>query len=121
MDKVEDAILSLREEGILGASSQAVVVVVREECSMESLFDDDDDDDDDDDISLNRIEQASRRLHRGGGFFLGHRRTSSLREAGDVAPPTATEGSWASAPDLWPMTPPRRMTAPPPRLRQGGP
>ncbi|MCW5735068.1 MAG: hypothetical protein KIS73_13125 [Enhydrobacter sp.] len=49
MDKVEDAILSLREEGILGASSQAVVIVVREETSFESLFDDDDDDDDDDD------------------------------------------------------------------------
>jgi len=49
MDKVEDAILSLREEGILGASAQAVVVVVREETRIESLFDDDDDDDDDDD------------------------------------------------------------------------
>jgi len=49
MDKVEDAILSLREEGILGASSQAVVVVVREESNIESLFDDEDDDDDDDD------------------------------------------------------------------------
>ena len=48
MDKVEDAILSLREEGILGASSQAVVIVVREETSIDSLFDDDDDDDDDD-------------------------------------------------------------------------
>ena len=48
MDKVEDAILSLREEGILGASSQAVVVVVREESRVESLFDDEDDDDDDD-------------------------------------------------------------------------
>ena len=47
MDKVEDAILSLREEGILGASSQAVVVVVREEARLGSLFDDDDDDDDD--------------------------------------------------------------------------
>lgn len=49
MDKVEDAILSLREEGILGASAQAVVVVVREESNIESLFDDEDDDDDDDD------------------------------------------------------------------------
>jgi hypothetical protein len=48
MDKVEDAILSLREEGILGASSQAVVIVVREETRIDSLFDDDDDDDDDD-------------------------------------------------------------------------
>lgn len=49
MDKVEDAILSLREEGILSGSSQAVVVVVREESDLESMFDDDDDDDDDDD------------------------------------------------------------------------
>ena len=46
MDKVEDAILSLREEGILGASSQAVVVIVREETRLDSIFDDDDDDDD---------------------------------------------------------------------------
>jgi hypothetical protein len=49
MDKVEDAILSLREEGILGASSQAVVVVVREESRIESMFEDDEDDDEDDD------------------------------------------------------------------------
>lgn len=49
MDKVEDAILSLREEGILGSSAQAVVVVVREESRFEELFDTEDDDDDDDD------------------------------------------------------------------------
>lgn len=49
MDKVEDAILNLREEGILATSSQVVVVVVREEERFGSLFDDDDDDDDDDD------------------------------------------------------------------------
>ncbi len=49
MDKVEDAILSLREEGILASGAQAVVVVVREESRFEELFDDDDEDDDDDD------------------------------------------------------------------------
>jgi hypothetical protein len=49
MDKVEDAILSLREEGILSANAQAVVVVVREEPSLGGFFDQDDDDDDDDD------------------------------------------------------------------------
>ena len=49
MDKVEDAILSLREEGILSANAQAVVVVVREEPSLGGFFDRDDDDDDDDD------------------------------------------------------------------------
>ncbi|MGE0225141.1 MAG: hypothetical protein AB7F35_18945 [Acetobacteraceae bacterium] len=47
MDKVEDAILSLKEEGILGNSAQTVVVVVREETELDDLFDDDDDDDDD--------------------------------------------------------------------------
>jgi hypothetical protein len=49
MDKVEDAILSLREEGILASGAQAVVVVVREESRLEGLFDYDDEDDDDDD------------------------------------------------------------------------
>ncbi|WGF87511.1 DUF6200 domain-containing protein [Marinivivus vitaminiproducens] len=48
-DKVEDAILSLREEGIIGANAQAVVVVVREESRLDEMFDYDDDDDDDDD------------------------------------------------------------------------
>lgn len=48
MDKVEDAILSLREEGILSESAQTVVVVVREEQTFGSFLDRDDDDDDDD-------------------------------------------------------------------------
>jgi len=49
MDKVEDAIVSLKEEGILGASAQTVVVVVREETDFGSVFSNDDDDYDDDD------------------------------------------------------------------------
>jgi len=49
MDKVEDAILSLREEGILAGSAQTVVVVVREEADFGSFLNRDDDDDDDDD------------------------------------------------------------------------
>jgi hypothetical protein len=50
MDKVEDAILSLQEEGVIDAgAAQTVVVVVREEPSLRDLFGDDDDDDDDDD------------------------------------------------------------------------
>lgn len=49
MDKVEDAILSLREEGILdGTNVQTVVVVVREESSFGDFLNRDDDDDDDD-------------------------------------------------------------------------
>ena len=48
MDKVEDAIVSLKEEGIIGASAQTVVVVVREETDFGSVFSDDGDDDDDD-------------------------------------------------------------------------
>lgn len=50
MDKVEDAIQSLKEEGILaGETVQTVVVVVREESSLGDFFGRDDDDDDDDD------------------------------------------------------------------------
>lgn len=49
MDKVEDAILSLREEGILAGAAQTVVVVVRQESDFEGFLDRDDDDDDDDD------------------------------------------------------------------------
>jgi hypothetical protein len=52
MDKVEDAILGLREEGVIGSgATQTVVVVVREEASLRDLLDygDDEDDDDDDD------------------------------------------------------------------------
>lgn len=49
MDKVEDAILSLQEEGIIAGSAQTVVVVVREEPTLSGLLDDDDDDDDEDD------------------------------------------------------------------------
>lgn len=49
MDKVEDAILSLQEEGIIAGSAQTVVVVVREEPTLSGLLDNDDDDDDDED------------------------------------------------------------------------
>ena len=49
MDKVEDAILSLREEEIIADSAQTVVVVGREEADLRSFFDTDDDDEDDDD------------------------------------------------------------------------
>lgn len=49
MDKVEDAILSLQEEGIISGAAQTIVVVVREEADLSSFLDDDEDDDDDDD------------------------------------------------------------------------
>ena len=51
MDKVEQVIEDLEEEGVLKAGAQTVIVVVREEPSLGSfnLFNDDDDDDDDDD------------------------------------------------------------------------
>ncbi len=49
MDKVEDAIQSLREEEIIGDSAQTVVVIVREEDDLIDFFDRDDDDYDDDD------------------------------------------------------------------------
>jgi hypothetical protein len=48
MDRVEDTILNLREEGIVESAAQTIVVVVREEAES-FLFNDDDDDDDDDD------------------------------------------------------------------------
>ncbi len=47
MDKVEDAIAALHEEGVLSGAAQTVVVVVRQEQSLGDMFRDDDDDDDD--------------------------------------------------------------------------
>jgi hypothetical protein len=44
MEKVEDAIESLKEEGHLDASAQTVVVIVREEWSLRGMMSDDDDD-----------------------------------------------------------------------------
>lgn len=49
MDKVEDTLADLEEQGVIEAATQRVVIVVREEPSMGGFFDDDDDDDDDDD------------------------------------------------------------------------
>ena len=49
MDKVEDTLADLEEQGVIEAATQRVVIVVREEPSLSSFFDDDDDDDDDDD------------------------------------------------------------------------
>ncbi|MBX9593275.1 MAG: hypothetical protein K2X46_02840 [Roseomonas sp.] len=48
MDKVEDAIAALHDEGVLDATVQTVVVVVRQEQRLGDMFRDDDDDDDDD-------------------------------------------------------------------------
>ncbi len=48
MDKVEDAIAALHEEGVLDGAAQTVVVVVRQEQRLGDMFRDDDDDDDDD-------------------------------------------------------------------------
>lgn len=45
MEKVEDAVASLQEQGVLKADAQTVVVVVREEWSLRGMIDDDDDDD----------------------------------------------------------------------------
>lgn len=45
MERVEDAVAALQENGVLSENAQTVVVVVRQEKSM---FDGDDDDDDDD-------------------------------------------------------------------------
>jgi hypothetical protein len=51
MEKVEDAVAALQEDGVLSANAQTVVIVVRQEPSLSGMFsrDDDDDDDDDDD------------------------------------------------------------------------
>ncbi|WP_159718332.1 DUF6200 domain-containing protein [Geminicoccus flavidas] len=49
MEKVEDALADLEEQGVIQASAQRVVIVVRQEPSLGGLFDGDDDDDDDDD------------------------------------------------------------------------
>ncbi|HEY9568596.1 MAG TPA: hypothetical protein VIR38_10935 [Thalassobaculum sp.] len=46
MDKVEEAVASLQEQGVLRPDAQTVVVVVREEWSLKGMLDDDDDDDD---------------------------------------------------------------------------
>lgn len=46
MEKVEDAVASLQEQGVLRADAQTVVVVVREEWSLRGMLDNDDDDDD---------------------------------------------------------------------------
>lgn len=46
MEKVEDTVAALKEDGVLDAAAQTAVVVVRQEAG---LFPDDDDDDDDDD------------------------------------------------------------------------
>jgi hypothetical protein len=44
MEKVEDAVASLQEQGVLKPDAQTVVVVVREEWSLRGMLDDDDDD-----------------------------------------------------------------------------
>lgn len=49
MERVEDAVAALVENGVLSADAQTVVVVVRQEPSLSGLFSDDEDDDDDDD------------------------------------------------------------------------
>jgi Family of unknown function (DUF6200) len=49
MERVEDAVAALQENGVLAGDSQTVVVVVRQEPSLSGLFSDDDDDEDDDD------------------------------------------------------------------------
>ncbi len=51
MEKVEDAVEALTEDGVLEAGAQTVVIVVRQETSLGDVFgrDDDEDDDDDDD------------------------------------------------------------------------
>jgi hypothetical protein len=48
MEKVEDAIETLHDEGVLDGKVQTVVVVVRQEQRLSDMFRDDDDDDDDD-------------------------------------------------------------------------
>jgi len=47
MERVEDAVAALTENGVLSAGAQTVVVVVKQEASL-GLFGNDDDDDDDD-------------------------------------------------------------------------
>lgn len=49
MEKVEDTVADLEEQGVIEPSAQKVIVVVRQEFSFSSILDDDDDDDDDDD------------------------------------------------------------------------
>jgi hypothetical protein len=45
MDKVEDAVADLKEEGVLSPTADTVVVIVRQEFSVRGMFDDEDDDD----------------------------------------------------------------------------
>ncbi|WP_027133354.1 DUF6200 domain-containing protein [Geminicoccus roseus] len=49
MEKVEDTLADLEEQGVIEAATQRVIIVVRQEPSLGGLFGDDDDDDDDDD------------------------------------------------------------------------
>lgn len=49
MERVEDAVAALQENGVLASEAQTVVVVVRQEPSLGLFRDRDDDDDDDDD------------------------------------------------------------------------
>lgn len=49
MERVEDAVAALQENGVLDGEAQTIVVVVRQEPSLTGLFSDDDDDEDDDD------------------------------------------------------------------------
>lgn len=44
MDKVEEAVADLKEEGVLSPTADTVVVIVRQEFSVRGMFDDDDDD-----------------------------------------------------------------------------
>lgn len=48
MEKVEDTLADLEEQGVIEAAAQRVIIVVRQEPSLGGLFGDDDDDDDDD-------------------------------------------------------------------------
>ncbi len=58
MERVEDAVAALQENGVLESGAQTVVVVVRQERA--GLFSDkDDDDDDDDDLTTTTIDAAA--------------------------------------------------------------
>ncbi len=48
MERVEDAVTALQDNGVLAREVQTVVVVVKQEPSFAGLFGDDDDEDDDD-------------------------------------------------------------------------
>ena len=49
MNKVDNAVEALQEDGAIPADAAVVVVVVREKATLAALLDDNDDDDDDDD------------------------------------------------------------------------